>query len=304
MKVGITGSTGLIGTALTEVLLREGHEVVPFIRSTVAVSGSVRWSPRERSVNTEDVAAVGGIEAVVHLAGAGIADKRWTKERRREILESRVSGTETLAQWISSTENPPRILLSGSAIGFYGNRHDEILDESSQSGQGFLADVCREWEGPALALHRDGVRVAVLRTGIVMSPRGGALKKQLPLFRLGVGGRLGSGKQWMSSISLRDTTAAIAHLLTHSVSGPVNLVAPEPARNRDVTTALARAVRRPALFPVPPVALAIALGKECSEEMLMASQRIVPRKLLESGFAFQDPTISAIASWACSAAAA
>lgn len=303
MKVGITGSTGLIGTALIEELNRAGHQAVPFIRSGDVVTGSVRWSPRDRVVNTDDVAALGGVDAVVHLAGAGIADKRWTTERRREILESRVWGTETLAQWISSTTQPPHVFLSGSAIGFYGNRHDEILDESSTGGTGFLADVCRAWEAPTESISRSDVRIAVLRTGIVMSPRGGALKKQLPLFRLGLGGRLGSGQQWTSSISLRDTTSAILHLLTHQVSGPVNLVAPEPARNREVTSALAKAVRRPALFPVPPAALAIALGKECAEEMLLASQRIVPRRLLESGFTFHDTTISAIAAWACSSGA-
>lgn len=304
MKVAITGSTGLIGSALMEDLRRAGHQPVPFIRSHAAEAGSVRWSPRERVVNTDDVAGVGGIDAVVHLAGAGIADKRWTTPRRREILESRVWGTETLVEWISTTEQPPQVFLSGSAIGFYGDRHDEILNESAAAGTGFLADVCRAWEQPALSLRRDGVRVALLRTGIVMSPRGGALKKQLPLFRLGLGGRLGSGKQWMSSISLRDTTAAILFLLTHPISGPVNLVAPEPARNHDVTNAIAAAVRRPAVFPVPPVALAVALGKECSEEMLLASQRILPNKLLEGGFTFSDSTISDIAAWACSADAA
>ena len=300
MKVGITGSTGLIGTALIEELSSAGHQAVPFIRSNDVVAGSVRWSPRNRTVNSDDVAALGGIDAVVHLAGAGIADKRWTQQRRREILESRVFGTETLAQWISTTNQPPSVLLSGSAIGYYGNRDNDVLDENSEAGTGFLADVCRAWEEPAMGITRRDVRVAVLRTGIVMSPRGGALKKQLPLFRAGLGGRLGSGKQWASSISLRDTTAAILHLLTHPVSGPVNLVAPEPARNRDVTSALAKALHRPALFPVPPAALAVVLGKECAEEMLMASQRIVPRRLLESGFVFRDATITAIAEWSCS----
>jgi hypothetical protein len=303
MKVGITGSTGLIGTALIEALANAGHQAVPFIRSNDAVAGSVRWSPREHFVNDDDVATIGGVDAVVHLAGAGIADKRWSPQRRREILESRVLGTETIAQWIAHSPHPPTVLLSGSAIGFYGNRGDDVLDENSDGGTGFLSDVCRAWEAPAMGVTREGVRVAVLRTGIVMSPRGGALKKQLPLFRAGLGGRLGSGRQWASSISLRDTTAAIVHLLTHAVEGPVNLVAPEPARNRDVTTALAKAVRRPALFPVPPAALAVVLGKECAEEMLFASQRIVPQRLLGSGLTFHDPTIGAIANWACSDAA-
>ena len=303
MKIGITGSTGLIGTALIETLTAAGHQAVPFIRSKEAVNGSVRWSPKDRVVNQDDITAVGGVDAVVHLAGAGIADKRWTSQRRREILESRVLGTETLAQWIAGTPEPPSVFLSGSAIGFYGNRGDDVLDEESDGGTGFLADVCRAWEAPAAAVTRSGVRVTVLRTGIVMSPRGGALKKQLPLFRAGLGGRLGSGRQWSSSISLRDTTAALLHLITHPVNGPVNLVAPEPARNRDVTSALAKAVHRPALFPVPPVALAFALGKDCAEEMLLASQRIVPRRLLESGFTFHDHTIEAIAEWACSDAA-
>ena len=303
MKVGITGSTGLIGTALSEDLANAGHQAVPFIRSNDPVAGCIRWSPRHHSVNDDDVNKVGGLDAVVHLAGAGIADKRWSPQRRREILESRVHGTETIAQWIAQSSQPPKVLLSGSAIGFYGNRGDDVLDEDSEGGSGFLADVCRSWEAPALGLIREGVRVVVLRTGIVMSPRGGALKKQLPLFRAGLGGRLGSGRQWASSISLRDTTSAIIHLLTHNVEGPVNLVAPEPARNRDVTSALAKAVHRPALFAVPPAALAVVLGKECAEEMIFASQRIVPRRLQESGFSFHDPTIEAIANWACSDAA-
>lgn len=303
MKVGITGSTGLIGTALIETLSAAGHQAVPFIRSKEAVNGSVRWSPRDRVVNEDDITAAGGVDAVVHLAGAGIADKRWTSQRRREILESRVGGTETLARWIADTAQPPSVLLSGSAIGFYGNRGDDILDENSDGGTGFLADVCRAWEAPANAIERPGVRVAILRTGIVMSPRGGALKKQLPLFRAGLGGRLGSGQQWSSSISLRDTSAALLHLLTHPVQGPVNLVAPEPARNKDVTKAIAAAVHRPAPFPVPPVALAVALGKDCAEEMLLASQRILPRRLVDSGFTFRDHTIAAIAEWACSDAA-
>lgn len=303
MKIGITGASGLIGTALTEELTAQGHDVIAFIRSNDRAERSIRWSPTAGTVSQSDVDAVGGLDVVVHLAGAGIADKRWSPRRRREILDSRVDGTSTIARWIETTPTPPSVFLSGSAIGYYGDRADEVLSEESAPGTGFLADVCRAWEGAAAACHRDNVRVVQLRTGIVMSPRGGALKKQLPLFRAGLGGRIGSGRQWWSAISLRDTTAAIVHILTSDISGPVNLVAPEPARNKEVTSALARAVRRPAFFAVPTPALAIVLGKECSEEMLLASQRIVPRRLLDSGFVFLDPTIEAIAQWSCSASA-
>jgi uncharacterized protein (TIGR01777 family) len=250
-----------------------------------------------------DIDQIGGIDAIVHLAGAGIADRRWTSARRREILESRVSGTSTLARWMSTSTDAPKIFLSGSAIGLYGNRGDDVLTEESGPGSGFLADVCREWEAAARAVSDDRVRLATLRTGIVMSPLGGALKKQLPLFRLGLGGRLGDGQQWMSPISLRDTVGAIIHLVENDGVGPINLVAPEPARNVEVTQAIARAVRRPALFPVPRMALAVALGAECADEMLMTSQRIIPQQLLRIGYQFADPTVSHIMEWATSSAA-
>lgn len=303
MKVGITGSTGLIGSELSHALHLAGHVPVPFIRSTTSTPGAVRWSPVRGTVEDADIEQLGGLDAVVHLAGAGIADRRWTPARRREILESRVNGTRTLAKWMSRPTDSPTIFLSGSAIGFYGNRGEEVLTEESGRGEGFLADVCQQWEESAHSVDRDRVRLAILRTGIVMSPKGGALKKQLPLFRLGLGGRLGDGRQWMSLISLRDTVGAILHILENDVTGPVNLVSPEPARNNEVTQAIARAVRRPAIFPVPRLALAAALGAECAEEMLMTSQRITPQQLLRCGFQFSDPTVSQIMAWATSSVA-
>ncbi len=298
MRVGVTGSTGLIGRALVSSLGTAGHTAVPFIRSTQSTPGSIRWSPSTGTIELADVDRVGGIDAIVHLAGAGIADRRWTASRRHEILKSRVDGTATLATWCTQSADAPRIFVSGSAIGFYGDRGEEVVTEESGPGRGFLADVCREWEAAAHVVPHDRVRVTTLRTGIVMSAAGGALKKQLPLFRLGVGGRLGNGQQWMSPISLRDTVSAIIHVLVNDIVGPVNLVAPEPARNSEVTQAIARAVQRPALLPVPKFALAAVLGKECADEMLMVSQRIVPQQLLRHGFHFADPTVSDIMAWA------
>jgi uncharacterized protein (TIGR01777 family) len=232
-----------------------------------------------------------GIDAVVHLAGAGIGDKRWTDSYKMEILESRTRGTRLLAETMASLEVKPSVFLSGSAIGIYGVRDDEELTEQSSIGSGFLADVCRDWEAAAAPATQAGIRTVLLRTGIVLSPKGGALKKQLPLFKLGLGGKFGNGKQWQSWISITDEVNAIIHLLTSSVSGPVNLTAPQPVTNSDFTRTLASVVSRPAIVPIPSFGPKLLLGGELANALLFTGQRVVPSVLSNDGFQFAHPTL-------------
>jgi hypothetical protein len=289
VQIAITGATGLIGTSLGRALRAEGHEVVPVVRRPVADGErAVRWDP---AAGTIDAAALEGIDAVVHLAGAGIGDHRWTEDYRREILDSRVRGTELLAGALAGLERRPSVLVSGSAIGFYGDTGDNVVDESATAGDGFLADVCVLWEGATTPAAEAGIRVAMLRTGIVLDRTGGALRKMLPLFRVGAGGRMGSGRQWWSWITIDDEVAAIRWLLDHEVAGPVNAVAPAPVTNRDFTVALAHAMHRPAIFPVPAFGPRLLLGRELADALLFTSQRILPTVLTESGFSFSHPTI-------------
>jgi hypothetical protein len=294
MKIAITGATGFLGRALVTALSDRGDTPIIFSRAQTAERNVVRWQPSAGEVNRDDLARVGSIDAFVHLAGAGIADKRWTAGRKKEILESRTHGTALLAKTIVGLETPPAVVLSGSAIGYYGSKDDEVLTESSPPGEGFLADVCVAWEDAALPIKDAGITLSWLRTGIVMGAQGGALKKQLPLFKTGVGGRLGSGRQYLSPISLQDEIQAILFLLDNKVPGPVNLVAPEPITNREFTRALGAAVHRPALAAVPRLALDIALGSELVSEALMASQRVIPATLEAHGFAFKHRTIDEI----------
>lgn len=294
MKILVSGASGLIGRALVTELDRRGDEVVVLVRPGSAPSErtSVAWDPSRREINRAALEAAGTIDGVVHLAGAGIADGRWTSARRSEILRSRVDGTTTLATAIAEMAEPPKAFLSGSAIGYYGDAGEDAVDEKSPAGSGFLAEVCEQWEASAAAAADAGIRTALLRTGIVLSPAGGALKKQLPLFKAGLGGRMGSGRQWMSWISIDDEIAAIVALLGDlELEGPVDLTAPEPVRNADFTKALAAALRRPAVLPVPSLALRAALGGELVDEALLASQRVKPTRLLEAGFAFSHKTI-------------
>ena len=294
MRVGVTGASGLIGSALVEALRERGDEVVVFVRNGAPRPGAVRWSPEGGEINADDLAAVGPLDAVVHLAGAGIADRRWTTAHRAAILTSREAGTSLLAKTLASVPTPPKVFVSGSAIGFYGSRGDEILTETSSTGDDYLAEVCQRWEAAAAPLVAAGVTVSYARTGIVMSRRGGALKKQLPLFRLGLGGRLGNGRQWLSPISLRDEVSALLFLIDHPLAGPVNLTAPAPLTNADFTRVLGRVLRRPALFAVPRVALRLVLGRELADTAIMASQRVEPRALLAAGFTFADPDAEAV----------
>ncbi len=290
MIVAITGSSGFIGSALTEQLHAEGHTVVRVVRDAGSAGPrDVVWDP---AGGTIDAKGLEGVDAVVHLAGEGIAEHRWSERQKRRILESRTRGTSLLAQTLASLKHKPAALISGSAIGYYGDRGDEILTEQSQPGDGFLAEVVEAWEQSAREAADAGIRVTYLRTGLVLSPRGGALGKILPLFRFGLGGRLGSGRQWWSWITLDDELGAIRFLLDHDVAGPVNLTAPAPVTNRDFTRALGGALHRPAVIPVPRVGPKVLLGGELAESLLFSSQRVLPAVLQEHGYEFRHPELA------------
>jgi uncharacterized protein (TIGR01777 family) len=256
-----------------------------------AKDGEIHYDPRNGVLDPESLV---GVDAVVHLAGAGIGDRRWTDRYRREILESRTLSTSLIAEAMASvaSRGGPRVLLSGSAIGFYGATGDEELNERSTAGDGFLADVCRAWEAATSPAEDAGVRVVHLRTGIVLSPRGGALKKLLPLFRFGLGGRMGSGRQWQSWISLNDEVGAIVFLLTADISGAVNLTAPAPVTNAEFTKVLASTLSRPALVPVPSFGPKLLLGGELADALLFTGQRVLPERLTDAGYSFEHPTLS------------
>ncbi|MBX3729462.1 MAG: TIGR01777 family oxidoreductase [Candidatus Sumerlaeia bacterium] len=289
MRVAVTGSSGLIGRALVGALQGDGHEVVRLVRRPAGGAGEVYWDPAKGF--PDGPGALEGCEAVVHLAGVNIAEGRWTAARKRRIRESRVQGTGTLSQALACLESPPLVLVSGSGIGIHGDCGAQWVDESSPIGRGFLADVGRDWEAATAPASKAGIRVVHLRTGVVLSREGGALKKMLPAFRLGLGGVLGSGRQYMSWIALKDEVAAIRHCLTtDSLVGPVNGVTAEPVTNRDFTRTLARVLRRPVGPPAPAFALRLVFG-ELADEALLASTRARPRRLLESGFQFAQPTL-------------
>jgi hypothetical protein len=288
MKVVVTGASGLIGSALVSSLRSDGHDVVRLVRHAASAPDEASWDPAHRLL---DPSVLAGSDAVVHLAGAGVGDKRWSDAYKQTILASRVDGTSTIASALASLDSPPGVLVSASAVGFYGERGDDVLDESAPNGDGFLADVVRQWEACTAPAAAAGVRVVHIRSGLVLSADGGVLGKTLPLFNLGLGGRLGSGRQWMPWIALPDEVAAIQFLLeTNAVSGAVNLSAPAPVRNSEYTHAVGRAVHRPTLAPVPRFALRAALAGFADEGALV-SQRAVPRRLLDAGFEFQYRTL-------------
>lgn len=291
MRVGITGSSGLIGTALTTHLRGAGHDVTPIVRRA-AGDGEIDWDPAAGRLAPSDIEA---LDAVVHLAGAGIGDRRWTDAYKQTLLDSRVDGTTLMAETIAGLAGAgPSVLLSGSAIGFYGDRGDEIVDEQSDAGDGFLAEICRRWEAGTAAAEAAGVRVAHLRTGIVLSADGGALSKMLPLFKLGLGGRFGSGRQWMSWISITDEIRAIEHLLTADVEGPVNLTAPHPVTNRDFADTLGNALGRPTVLPVPAFGPKLLLGAELADTLLFEGQRVRSDVLqADAAFTFAHPDLTA-----------
>ena len=282
-RIAITGASGLIGTALVGHLKAEGHTVQRLVRRAPVGADEVQWDPQTGFV---DIEALRGVDAIIHLAGVGVGDKRWSKKYKSEILNSRLLGTTAIANAVA--ELKPQVFISASAIGWYGESGNRAVVETDRAGDDFLAAVCREWEGAA-DLAGD-VRTVKLRTGLVLDPTGGALGRMLPLFRLGLGGKLGNGKQWWSWITLHDQIRAIVFVLENPISGPVNLTAPNPVTNQEFTAALARAMHRPALFPAPAIALKIALGGFSSE--ILGSKKVIPQVLQEAGFTFDYPHIS------------
>jgi hypothetical protein len=282
-RIAVTGASGLIGTALVGYLKSQGHTVQRLVRRAAVSSEEITWDP---IAGTVDMEALAGVDAVIHLAGAGVSDKRWTKKYKSEILNSRLLGTTTIAKAVAIVK--PQVFISASAIGWYGESGNRAVIESDRVGDDFLAAVCHEWESAA-DLAGD-VRTVKLRTGLVLDPTGGALGKMLPLFRFGLGGKLSNGKQWWSWITLHDQIRAIAFLLENKVSGPVNLTSPNPVTNSEFTAGLARAMHRPALFPVPAFALKIVLGGFSAE--VLGSKKVMPQVLTEAGFTFDYPHIS------------
>ena len=287
-KILVSGSSGLVGAALLPALQKNGYEVSRLVRGPASSQKQIPWNPGE-PLRPETVS---DFEAVVHLAGESIVG-RWTEEKKLRIRESRIGGTRHLAEALAKAAAPPRVLVSASAIGYYGDRGEEILREDSPPGAGFLSDVCRGWESGCGPAAQAGIRTVQIRIGVVLSPDGGALAKMLTPFRLGVGGKIGTGQQWWSWIALQDLVGIILHALkTDSLRGPVNAVAPNPARNTKFTKLLGKALSRPTIFPMPAFAARLALG-EMADELLLASQRVEPAKLKSSGYVFQQPELKA-----------
>jgi uncharacterized protein len=286
MKVAVSGAGGLVGSALVTFLATNGHTVRRMTRSQPS---DIAWNSETRTIDT---AALEGLDAVVHLAGESIAAGRWTAAKKARIRGSRVNGTRLLAETLASLADPPKALVCASAIGYYGDRADEVLREDASSGTNFLADICREWEAGAQPAVARGIRVVNLRFGVILSANGGALAKMLLPFKMGLGGIIGSGRQYMSWITLDDAIGAIHHVLTTDrLRGPVNATSPQPVTNREFTTALGRVLRRPTIFPMPAFAARFAFG-QMADELLLASARVEPAKLLASGYTFRQPHLA------------
>ena len=288
MKVLITGSSGLIGSALAKSLTSNGHEVIRLLRHSSANDSPV-WGPEN---GVMDLADVGEINAVVHLAGENIADGRWSGSKKNRILNSRVRGTKLLAEYFADSDQKPQVIISASAVGFYGDRGTEIVDEESNAGKSFLANVCVQWEDALNAAVETGIRVVKVRFGIVLSINGGALKKMLLPFKIGAGGVIGSGKQYMSWVSIDDAVEMIQFAITNDlIQGPINFVTPNAISNRKFTRTFGQVLHRPTIFPLPAFAIRIALG-EMADELLLNSTRVFPKKLVESGYKFLQPELS------------
>lgn len=287
MRIAVTGASGLIGSALVPHLRAVGHEVQRVVRRTATAPDEISWDPAKGTI---DLAALNGVDGVVHLAGAGVGDHRWSDSYKREILDSRVDSTNTIVRAMQQVEHRPRVLVSASAIGWYGDTGDRIVDETAPAGTGFLADVVRAWEGASQVAIESGIRVVNPRTGLVVAKSGGAWARMFPLFKLGLGGKLGNGKQYWSWISLRDEVCALQFLLEQEhLSGAVNLTGPKPVTNAEVTKVMGQVLGRPTLLPAPQFALKAALGEFSTE--VLGSARVVPAVLEQAQFRFQDPTI-------------
>lgn len=288
MKVAITGSSGLVGSALIPALQSEGHTVVRIVRNQPQSPQEVRWNPVEGTI---DKNALDGVDVVVNLAGESIAEGRWTAEKKARIRDSRIKGTRLISETSASLAQSPRVIISSSAIGYYGDRSDETLREDSSMGTGFLSDVCKEWETATEATSAKGIRVVHLRTGIVLSPNGGALAKMLLPFKMSVGGKLGPGDQYMSWVDIDDMVGIIQFALTNeSLQGAVNCVSPNPVSNAKFTKALGKVLKRPTLIPVPSLVARAAFG-EMADALLLASTRVEPAKLIEAGYSFRYPEL-------------
>ncbi len=290
MRVAITGSTGLVGSEAVTVLSAAGHEVLRLVRRPLAPGESaLRWDPEKGEV---DAAGLEGCDAVLHRAGENVGAGRWTAARKAAIRDSRVNGTRFLCDTLAGLSRPPKTLVCASAVGFYGDRGEETLAEGSPPGNGYLAGVCREWEAASASAARAGIRVVTFRIGIVLSPKGGALSRMLPLFRAGLGGVIGGGSQYVGWIALDDLPRIVLHALQCvDLSGPVNAVAPCPVTNREFTLALGKALSRPTLLPVPAFALRRAVGREKADALLLSSARAVPCRLEETGYRFRFPEL-------------
>ena len=288
MRILISGSHGLVGTALIKSLETAGHEVFRLVRYGPTSDAEIEWSPDRYSIA---LSRIEGFDAVVNLAGESIAEGRWTDEKKRRIRDSRVKGTKLLGDALANLTDSPKTFICASAIGYYGNRGDETLTEANPPGDGFLANVCREWEEATALATEKGIRVVNTRFGIILDKNGGALAKMLPPFRMGIGGRIGSGKQWMSWITLEDVIGALEFALTNdAMRGPVNFVAPNPVRNVQFTKALGKALSRPTFFPIPAFGVRLLFG-EMGEALLLGGQNVRPAKLLEAEYEFRFPEL-------------
>jgi uncharacterized protein (TIGR01777 family) len=289
MKVVVSGSTGLVGSALCRALASNGHVVTKLVRDDPGAKPDVFWDPANGKI---DAAKLEAVDGVVHLAGENIASGRWSEKQKARIRDSRVQGTRLLCDALAKLNAKPRVLVCASAVGYYGDRRDELLDENSPAGANmFLVEVCKEWEASTASARAAGIRVVNTRFGVVLSRDGGALAKMLTPFKLGVGGVIGDGKQYLSWVALDDTVGAIEHCLSvQSLAGPVNVVAPQPVTNREFTKTLGKVLRRPTIFPMPASAARLALG-QMADELLLASARVRPTKLLESNYTFRYPQL-------------
>ena len=291
MNILVTGSSGLIGGELVAELRRRGEQVTRLVRRPATGAGEASWDPGAGTIEADKL---DGIDGVVHLAGVGIGDHRWSDDHKRAVLNSRVQGTGLLTRTLAQLQQPPAVLVSGSAVGYYGYESDQPVTETGPKGGGFLADTVAAWEDAAAPAADAGIRTVLIRSGVVLTAKGGALKPQLLPFKLGIGGKLGTGKQWLSWISLDDEVAGIIHLLTtESVHGPVNVTSPQPVTNAEFTATLGRVLKRPTVMPVPTPALHALFGKEMTKEMLLGGQRVLPEALEASGFTFAYPDLEA-----------